>query len=934
MKRQHAPFKNNAAAALEKSILAATLPADLQAATTYVKDLLATRELPPSGLAAPILSPDEIKDKLRKMEQTVSTSQVLFSGSLTMLDLDQRVEPMENLDMAKMKFACQMLSSPAEVPKVVQTVHIVSDAIESELIRLRRADGDENIDAVIWAIYHNRACTPTVNSILAATQNLVFSAERCGLGLEQKVERFRLIEEEDKKRNCMGKSAFNKSRILLDLVHEARKSGDTNINKQLKDDALAESLLVQVKDLGSWKKDTCAKYLLVADRMSEPRFAKLFQNWEYQKGRDALCDGISILRTACYATKTPDELFKLLETLYFEQTCSMRNIIKTRTGRAGAGDPTQVLRGLVLRQNFFNYVRLSFEKLKDSISHYGTWKFYNEKYGMTKGGHILKEQATSDHEDEHEEAETKVEQVTLFASKKQLMGLLDAVAANKYEPTFCALAKELGTSVVLDFILSSMKGLGAMLQQIHDQYQIEFPAPQAPRAGLKNVEGTAQDAMESPVKISSTLETEVDYQRALAKYNEDCKKAETDQIEEYMTGQLIPVICDLSSEALLRKLSSVKLLREPGRKLWLQDLLSSTPVNWTQVRAQHKRIRCDPEFAYDPSQRDVDSADSLRPLKSIYAQHRNTLSDGSSDDVVGVIVPGESRDKPVNEILDKCYKSLKHLIPTHQDPKIGTIEMTNAGDSLQNRNIFRRKLEHHFLFTYQNAVDSNHTRKRMKLLAGGHTSVNSWPVPHTLLSQRLQITQEEHDQLFDGQIPGCATTEAGEEVTLEESSSKVVPFPFELSRVFVREVIDVWGVKLAIFVGVGSGECLFASFLEHTKCVGIFKSAKHKQIVWARLFDLVKNARLVTIKLPDRPAGITQWEAGHKPGPPAKAPAPPAPAPPAAVPPAPAPSIPAVPIPVIGAAPGSQGAPPQPQPAQVRPSTFAAFGASPLNAAG
>ena len=179
--------------------------------------------------------------------------QVLFSGSLAMLDLHARVEPMEDLDMAKMKFACQKLSSPGEVHKVVETVHIVADAIDKELTGLRRADGDENIDALIWAIYHNQASTSTV---LEATQNLVFSAERCGLGLEQKIERFRLIAEEETKRNCMGKSSSNKSRILLDLVQEARKSKDGNVNISLKDDALAESLLLKYKDLGAWKKDT------------------------------------------------------------------------------------------------------------------------------------------------------------------------------------------------------------------------------------------------------------------------------------------------------------------------------------------------------------------------------------------------------------------------------------------------------------------------------------------------------------------------------------------------------------------------------------------------------------------------------------------------------------------------------------------------------
>jgi len=290
---------------------------------------------------------------------------------------------------------------------------------------------------------------------------------------------------------------------------------------------------------------------------------------------------------------------------------------------------------------------------------------------------------------------------------------------------------------------------------------------------------------------------------------------------------------------------------------------------------------------------------------------------------VGVIVPGESRDKPVNEVLDKCFKSLKHLVPTHQDPKIGAIEITSR-DVLPNRNMFKRKLEHHFLFTFQKPVDPTHARKRMKLLSGGHTSVNSWPVQQTLLSQRLQITQEEHDNLFDGQVAGCATTEAGEDVTLEETGSKVAPFPFELSRVFVQEVIDVWGVKLPMFLEVGSGECLFASILEHTKCVGIFKSNTHKQIVWARLFDLVKNARLATIKLPEKPTEITQWEATHRSGPPA----PKVPAPPPLMHNVPEPPKGDVLIPVLGEVAGAQR---QSGPPQVRPSTFAAFGASQLN---
>ena len=511
--------------------------------------------------------------------------------------------------------------------------------------------------------------------------------------------------------------------------------------------------------------------------------------------------------------------------------------------------------------------------------------------------------------------------MSTVACKQQLLRVLEAVAGNRYEGTFTALAKENGSSGLLDFTNASMKNLGLQLHQVQHQYQIDFaapaPVPQAPP------EDVLQNVGAKVKFYSAEIKTEDEYREMLADFNDKCKQAETEQINEFLNTQIVPIVSDLTSDALSRKLGTVKILREPGRKLWMHDFLTSRPVSWMQVRAQHKRIRCDPEITYDPSQRESDDGDSLRPMKSVYTALRNIRHAGGSDDIVGVVVPGEIRDKPVNDNLDKCYKSLQNLLPQHHTPKIGSIELTNAGDSVQNRNIFKRKLEHHFVFTYQNAADSNQMRKKMKLLHGGHTSVNSWPVPHTLLSQRLQIPEEEHDAVFEGAPAGGATTEEGEEVNVEAMSSKVVPFPFELSRAFVQEVIDVWDVKLAIFFEVGSGECLFGSILEHTKCVGIFKSPAHKKTVFARLFDLVLNARMVNIRLPEKPVELTQWEAGRKEG--ASTPNPPSPL---TMPPVPAPPTPAPLKPVVGGF--GKAPPPQPQP-QVLPFTFGGFGASELS---
>ena len=236
---------------------------------------------------------------------------------------------------------------------------------------------------------------------------------------------------------------------------------------------------------------------------------------------------------------------------------------------------------------------------------------------------------------------------------------------------------------------------------------------------------------------------------------------------------------------------------------------------------------------------------------------------------MAIVVPGEIRDRPVNVSLEKCHNSLRHLVPTHQEPKIGSIEVTN--DLELNRNskrgcgAFKRKMIHNFLFTSESKYDSNEMRKTMKGLSGT-TASNHWAVPHMVMSSRLEVTQEDHDLLFAGTQTGesAATPEEGLEVNIESGAAKIVPFPFELHKAFVQEVIKVWGAKVAIFLETGSGECLHGALMERTKSVAIFKSPTHKKTVWERLTELVKTSGLVQPKLPEKPAAIVQWEAQHK----------------------------------------------------------------------
>ncbi len=928
----------NVADRLRQTLAENKLDQELQDAIVFLTDALKNKApFHALGQAAPALASTVILQKLREQEQKcVSAPYVLFSGTLAMLDLQARCQPIQNMDLAKMKYMCEQLVASGDVNKVLGTIPVQAETMAEDLTGLRRVEGDAEVDSLTLAIYWNR--DHNLDEFLEACRNITMSAQRVGTGLTMQIERLERIELQDQKRKSMGKSTFQKAKLLLALVEEAKQSPASGVDLTQTDGSIADSLLSRSAALKeSWKRDTCVRYLQIADRTKEPKYTKLFRDWEYHKGRDALCDGFAVLRACCVATSTSDELYTLLETLFYEQMCKMRHQIKARSSRNGHAELVSTMRGLILRHNFFQYARISFPLLKETLERYGTWKYYNEKYGITEGGFVPGEAQDDTREEMSEEEEKDEEMVTRFESKRQLVGLLDLCSKNKFEPSFRAASRDAQTGY-LDLTSEALKMLATKLQYINQQYQKDFPPKAAP--GLQDVSNTASGSMEAlgAVQINDkVIETVEQYQEMLSEYNASCKKLEADEIDAFLRVQIIPIVSDIDSCALLRKFGSVRLLSEPGRKLWLQDLLSSKPVNWAKAKASHKRLRtltCS-DVCFQQGERDKDSGDTLRPLKSVYTQYRSTKhEDGMSDDILAVLIPGETKDKPINEALERCYKSLKMMVPKHHDPKIGSIEMEQADMTALNRQLFARKVQHHFLFTYQCPPDANKTRKKMRYLGGGHSAVNIWPVADTPWPQRLQTTQEEHDKIFEGAV----ALESGDEGTFSEQSThlgdKVVPFPFELNRCFVQEVLHIWDIKVAVFLEVGSGECLMACILEKTRSVAVFKSYAHKKVVFARLAEMVKNHRLVSITLPEKPVAMRNWEASHH----TRRPAIPAPTVPQEA--EEPPNLPVLSRPVpaqptsaelLSTHPSEPFAALAPNPGVVRPRAFAAFGASPLN---
>eukprot|EP00974_Lingulodinium_polyedra_P002661 249879-Lingulodinium_polyedra.AAC.1 len=46
------------------------------------------------------------------------------------------------------------------------------------------------------------------------------------------------------------------------------------------------------------------------------------------------------------------------------------------------------MRGILLRQSCYAYLRQIFPKLTDSIQNFGTWQWFREEYGMSETGQL------------------------------------------------------------------------------------------------------------------------------------------------------------------------------------------------------------------------------------------------------------------------------------------------------------------------------------------------------------------------------------------------------------------------------------------------------------------------------------------------------------------------------------------------------------------
>ena len=103
-----------------------------------------------------------------------------------MLNLEDRIKPFDELDVGRMRWACEVLDETRKVSQVLGDIAVRSDFLEADTFQaaaLQRVERDADIDVVILSIYwHRPAKENEEHPLKDSCRDVIFSAQKVGKG--------------------------------------------------------------------------------------------------------------------------------------------------------------------------------------------------------------------------------------------------------------------------------------------------------------------------------------------------------------------------------------------------------------------------------------------------------------------------------------------------------------------------------------------------------------------------------------------------------------------------------------------------------------------------------------------------------------------------------------------------------------------------------
>ena len=272
-------------AKFEDHVIQGDIAAELSAAYAYVGTIGGEAKFTPLGVTCAEMAPKKVYEAF----QAKLWNSVTFSGTLWNLDLAYRLMPVDQLDVSRMRWALESMAGPGQINKALGSLVVRAETVTNAPLLegcLQKVERDADLDAIILAVYWMKPSEGALpRPLLDQLRDMVLRAEPVGSGVEASIERFLRYEEEEKKRNVMGLSAYRRALELKQLVLQgaAQRAGKS-------DAKLASDLLGSRDSLkASWTEDTRRRYLNIADRFDQEGHDYM-NRWEMKFGRSAFLD--------------------------------------------------------------------------------------------------------------------------------------------------------------------------------------------------------------------------------------------------------------------------------------------------------------------------------------------------------------------------------------------------------------------------------------------------------------------------------------------------------------------------------------------------------------------------------------------------------------------------------------------------------------------
>ena len=764
------------------------------------------------------------------------------------------------LDLGRISHLLDNVTSSACLSDMLGVVKVNIDLCPHDgMQHLVRCHKDAEVVAACLVLYWHKE-TGCLEAILVALSDLVFDARSMGTLSSFKIEKFKMAEKEDADREVMGMSSYRKCLFLVDLASDVSAE---NVFPDVTDEAqkLVRALGSAKGVLSTWNVDTMKRYLAVGRKLKTASIQTLIERWEFTEKREALIDGINMLRAVCAHSLSDVEL--LLHTMFLEQRANLRT---AKSAKSHGHSLAHMTKGLLIRARFYKHLALSYPEFAGDLTQFVDLTCFKTYFGIDAYGRIdagfKRDDGSDDGGDDADWDPAEMEQageVSSYKSRPMLLSLAKKMLECKYERTFVAMAKEqsqsnLVDSNVLNLTLKASLPLKKVLAHIDAAYKSDFPP--APAKSTTMLEHTPTKQMMSAggsaaepllVALEQCCADETEYNEKIGLWNQRVTHHEEECVKSFINARIQWVIdSGLDPTKQAEKVNNCSLARErTKRKAFYLDLLTYGAVDHEKCKKQKKSVFSSTDAVSLETQPDH--------LIEIYSKCRSVDDDGASDDLLMFALQGPPPDEPENKPVASLVKKLKAMVPKHQKAKIGTIDtiQTDVLRRFKYKSFFNGKSQDFVVFTQEKKT--NMARNTMAYLEGGNAYFNKWPVHAIPFENMRKVSLEKYRQIV-GELAADTPLEMNMEEALDATphelslkDDEVIAFPKEIAYEFAREVINVFAIDTFVALHGASGESMKAVLLSNTRGICVTLNQQHKAFILANLVDFVKMHHLVTI---------------------------------------------------------------------------------------